>query len=114
MAVFEKTPKGQEEVKSKAHGLSMIERRVLIFIDGKRTLDDLKSLPRVTDLDGIIGLLQTEDYITQIEELTAKAPKNGTPPSDPPEQPNKPPEALQSDEDDLAETYLASSARSFW
>ncbi len=73
MTIFEKTTKGLEEIKNKTYGLSMIERRVLIFIDGKRTFDDLKSLPRVTDLDGIISLLQTDGYIAQATGSTAPA-----------------------------------------
>ncbi|CAA6826559.1 MAG: Unknown protein [uncultured Thiotrichaceae bacterium] len=77
MTIFEKTTKGLEEIKDKTHGLSMIERRVLIFIDGKRTFDDLKTLPRVTDLGGIISLLQTDGYIAQT--AGSKAPANEAP-----------------------------------
>lgn len=58
-AIFAKTPKGVEEVQTKANGLSMIERWVLISIDGKRTFDDLKNLPRVEDLDGILTRLES-------------------------------------------------------
>lgn len=66
MVVFEKSSKGLEEVKTKAHGLSMIERRVLILVDGKRTVDDLKAMSRVPDLDNIIHLLQTGRYVNQL------------------------------------------------
>ncbi|MGB3916557.1 hypothetical protein J9253_18550 [Thiothrix litoralis] len=74
-AVFIKTPKGVEEVETKANGLSMIQRWVLISIDGKRTFEDLKTLPRVNDLSGILVLLETGGYITPV-----KAPVNLAPP----------------------------------
>lgn len=115
MMVFEKTPKGQEEVKDKAHGLSMIERRVLIFINGKRTLDDLKALPRVADLDGIISLLQTEGYISETEAATAKTSEQNTPAPNSPEQKDVPPETHEADDgDDLAQSFMAGSGRPFW
>lgn len=63
MIIFEKTTKGLEEVRSKAHDLSMIERRVLIFIDGKRTLAAISALPRVENLDSIVSFLEAEGYI---------------------------------------------------
>ena len=34
--VFAKTQKGQEEITTKAGGLTPRQRRVLIFVDGKR------------------------------------------------------------------------------
>ena len=37
--VFAKTRKGQDEIATKAGGLSPRVRRVLIFVDGKRTVD---------------------------------------------------------------------------
>lgn len=115
MTIFEKTPKGQEEVKSKAHGLSMIERRVLIFIDGKRTLDDLKALPRVDDLDGIIDLLQTHDYIAQTEEappapITVHAASEQ---SDEAPAFRELPETFQQDKFDMAKNYMTNTLNHF-
>jgi hypothetical protein len=66
-AVFIKTPKGIEEVETKANGLSMIQRWVLISIDGKRTFEELKTLPRVNDLNSILILLETDGYITPVK-----------------------------------------------
>lgn len=39
-----KTPAGQAEVTSKAHALPQRARSLLIMIDGKRTLDDLRAM----------------------------------------------------------------------
>lgn len=106
MTTFEKTTKGLDEIKNKTHGLSIIERRVLIFIDGKRTFDDLKSLPRVTDLDGIISLLETEGYITQAVVSAA--------PSDEPLSPFRElPAIFQQDKFDMAKHYMTNTLNHF-
>ncbi|WP_298610769.1 hypothetical protein [uncultured Thiothrix sp.] len=62
-AVFAKTPKGREEIDSKAGGLSLIMRRVLIFLDGKRTLSEVKALPKIDDVEQIISSLEKQGYI---------------------------------------------------
>ena len=53
--VFAKTRKGQDEIATKAGGLSPRVRRVLIFVDGKRTVDDLRSLLQSDDLQHTLG-----------------------------------------------------------
>lgn len=40
--VFAKTPKGYEEVASRSGRLTPRVRRLLIFVDGKRSLDELR------------------------------------------------------------------------
>lgn len=52
--VFIKTPKGREEVDSKSGGLSLIMRRVLIFLDGKRTLREVQALPKIDDVSKLL------------------------------------------------------------
>lgn len=76
-AVFAKTPKGQEEIASKAGGLSPRERRILIFADGKRTIDEIRELVRSDDLQHTLGRLEEAGYI-ELASSTAKAPA-GTP-----------------------------------
>lgn len=66
LAVFAKTQKGKDEVETKAGGLSLLVRRVLIFIDGKRTYSDLQGLPRVGDLADVLAMLEKEGYIEQV------------------------------------------------
>lgn len=61
--VFIKTPKGREEVDSKSGGLSLIMRRVLIFLDGKRTLREVQALPKIDDVEQIITSLESQGYI---------------------------------------------------
>lgn len=60
---FAKTPKGQAEITTKAGGLTPRQRRVLIMVDGKRTVDELRSLLQADDLQHTLGLLEEDGYI---------------------------------------------------
>lgn len=61
--VFAKTPKGQDEIATKAGGLTPRQRRVLIMIDGKRTVDDLREMLQADDLQHTLGMLEEDSYI---------------------------------------------------
>ena len=61
--VFAKTPKGHDEITSKAGGLTPRVRRVLIFVDGKRTLEDLRGMLQSDDLQHTLGMLEEDGYI---------------------------------------------------
>lgn len=71
--VFAKTEKGQAEVATKTAGLSPRIRRVLIMIDGKRSIDELRSMLQSDDLQHTLGMLEEDGFI----ELTGA--KNSTP-----------------------------------
>ena len=55
--VFAKTPLGQEEMEQRSGKLTPRVRRVLIFVDGKRTVDDLRAMTQAADLQHTLGLL---------------------------------------------------------
>lgn len=59
---LKKTPAGQAEVTSKAHALPQRARSLLIMIDGKRTLDDLRAMlgPQV---DEAVKLLMDQGLV---------------------------------------------------
>ena len=57
-AIFAKTAKGHAEITTKAGGLTPRIRRVLIFIDGKRTVEDLRSMLTADDLQITLGRLE--------------------------------------------------------
>jgi len=65
--VFAKTASGREEIANKASGLTPRQRRALILIDGKRTVDELDSLLQADDLRRTLGLLE-ELGLIQIAE----------------------------------------------
>ena len=57
--IYAKTPKGVEEVAARSAQLSMISRRVLIMMDGRRTVDELSLYVRPGEIDGIITQLES-------------------------------------------------------
>jgi hypothetical protein len=56
--IYAKTPKGIAEVAARSAQLSMTARRVLIMMDGKRTIDELAVLVRPGEIDGIVSQLE--------------------------------------------------------
>jgi hypothetical protein len=66
--VFAKTPKGQEEIANKSGGLSPRVRRALIMIDGKRSVDELRSMLQSDDLQHTLGMLEEDGYIAVASE----------------------------------------------
>lgn len=71
--IFSKTRKGQEEITTKAGGLSPRVRRVLIFVDGKRSVDELRGMLQSDDLQHTLGMLEEDGYI----ELAGATPSAG-------------------------------------
>jgi len=61
--VFSKTPKGVEEMETRAGGLTPRVRRVLIMIDGKRTVEDIRAMALADDLSHTLGQLEEAGYI---------------------------------------------------
>ncbi len=61
--VFAKTQKGHEEITTKAGGLTPRQRRVLIFVDGKRSVDELRGMLQADDLQITLGLLEEQGLI---------------------------------------------------
>lgn len=65
--IFHKTAKGQSEVESRAHALSMKERRVLILINGENNAATLKQLSLCENIVEILGILLDGGFIQQNE-----------------------------------------------
>lgn len=61
--VYSKTPKGVAEVAARSAQLSMTTRRVLIMVDGKRTIDELAVLLRPGEIDAVITQLENAGLI---------------------------------------------------
>ncbi len=73
-----KTRKGQEEIESRSGGLTPRARRLLIMIDGKRPVDELRALIADPALDETLAMLEGEGYIAQ-PEVAAPEPPPETP-----------------------------------
>lgn len=61
--VFAKTLRGQEEVTHKSGTLTPRQRRVLIMIDGKRTVNELREMLQSDDLQHTLGMLEEDGHI---------------------------------------------------
>ena len=61
--VFAKTQKGHEQLTAKSGGLTPRQRRVLIMVDGKRTVDELREMLLADDLQHTLGLLEESGFI---------------------------------------------------
>ena len=71
--VFAKTAKGVAEIDARAAGLSARVRRVLIFVDGKRSVSMLRELLPADDLTHTLGQLE-EMGLIEVAGVAAEAP----------------------------------------
>lgn len=65
--VYAKTPKGVAEVAARGVQLSMVARRVLIMMDGKRTVGELAVLVRPGEIDAIVTQLESAGLAEKAE-----------------------------------------------
>lgn len=72
--VFAKTPKGQDEITTKTGGLSPRVRRLLIFVDGKRSVTELRGMLQSDDLQHTLGMLEESGYIEVYQVPGASGP----------------------------------------
>jgi hypothetical protein len=71
--IFAKTRKGHEEIETRSGALSPRVRRVLIFVDGKRGVEELRGMLQYDDLQHTLGLLEEDGFI----EMTSPASGSG-------------------------------------
>ena len=75
--VYERTAKGDEEIRARTYGLALDSRRILICVDGKSTISKIteKSLGAVNIAQSLEGL-QSQGYIKINETETITNIKN--------------------------------------
>ncbi len=73
--VYAKTSKGAAEVAARGGALSLAVRRVLIMIDGKRTVAELAPLLRPGEIGGVLHTLESMGFVQAMQgaETTARA-----------------------------------------
>ena len=76
--IYAKTPKGVAEVAARTAQLSMTTRRVLIMMDGKRTIDELSMLVRPGEIETIVDQLESAGLAQRAAEDTPAAPAPAT------------------------------------
>lgn len=72
--LFVKTQKGVNEIEKRASDMSLRVRRILILVDGKRGVEDIRALALADDLDQTLSKLEEAGYIEPI-----KQPESGSP-----------------------------------
>lgn len=71
LSVYAKTPKGIAEVAHRGGALTLAARRVLIVIDGRRSLGELAQLLRSNGIDEVVQLLEAQGYVARQGEAPA-------------------------------------------
>lgn len=66
-----KTDKGRLEIAGRSGVLSAVQRRLLILVDGKKTVNDLGAFVRVGELADALDYLQELDLVTPTGEPVA-------------------------------------------
>ena len=72
--IFIKTQKGIEEIEKRASDMSLRVRRILILVDGKRSVEDIRALALVDDLNQTLAQLEKAGYIEPIKQPEAGSP----------------------------------------
>ncbi len=70
--IFVKTKKGIAEIEHHSSDLNLRVRRVLIQIDGKRSVDEINDLGLADDLSQVIAKLERDGFITVLEGTVTK------------------------------------------
>ena len=69
--VYSKTPIGIAEISLRSAQLPMATRRVLIMIDGKRTVDDLSIVVKPGEIEAVLARLESGGLIQRVSQLAA-------------------------------------------
>jgi hypothetical protein len=70
--VFSKTSKGVAEVAARSASLSLAARRILIMVDGKRTVADLGVLLKPGEIDAMLTALEQQGFVARGGEPPAR------------------------------------------
>lgn len=75
--VLIKTVRGREEIKTRAHDLSAMQRRLLILVDGVRSVAEISDLLGRSRSDPIVmrdlKVLERERYVDRADEVESVA-----------------------------------------
>jgi len=77
--LYRKTPKGHEEIETRAHRLPPRQRSALIVVDGKRRLDELRGLI-AAQADETLQALAEQGFIEVVADVPAAAGTAAPPP----------------------------------
>jgi len=72
--IYAKTDKGRAEVADRHQGLSPVQRRLLIVVDGQKTVADLQAFVRVDELEGALEHLHQAGLIEPTGDVAPLSP----------------------------------------
>ena len=75
--IAEKTDPGRREISERSGSLSAVQRRLLILVDGKKTVNELLAFVRVGELDGALEFLLVQGLIAVTGEPVPLQPSVG-------------------------------------
>ncbi len=109
--IFVKTPKGVSEMETRSGGLTPRVRRILIMIDGKRTVEALRAMALADDLTHTLGMLEEEGYIEVYKAPEVVPEADGSLPSITAFRPL--PETVNAKELDMARHFIMNTLKTF-
>jgi hypothetical protein len=78
MLAYAKAEKGFAEIESRAFGLSPKLRRVLILIDGKRTLESLRTMLGLDGIEKLLEDLTSQGFIKTVDAVGDASPSEAS------------------------------------
>jgi hypothetical protein len=112
--VCAKTPKGQEEIERRAHGLSPRVRQMLIMIDGRRDMAALQAVFPPDLVPGLVQQLIDGGFVHMQEQAPVPPPATQIPPRAPLPSAPAPLAGVAAGEEDpfeLGQTFMINLAR---
>lgn len=79
--IFAKSRKGQAEIETRSAGLGVRARRLLILLDGRRPIDEVRALVADPRLEETLAMLQADGYIESVEAVRSSAAAAQQPPA---------------------------------
>jgi hypothetical protein len=76
--VFAKSTRGQQEIQQRSGELTPRVRRLLILVDGKRSVDELRQVFPADDLTHSLGLLEETGLIEMLTDASLAGPSGTT------------------------------------
>jgi hypothetical protein len=74
--VYTKTAKGVAEIAARGGTLSLAARRILIMVDGKRSVAELAPLARPGEIEGLIATLEANGFIQRMQDTATATPRS--------------------------------------
>lgn len=93
--IYDKTPLGRLEIKNRSGELSVLQRRVLILVDGRRDGEKILRISKVVDYAKVLSDLEEMGYIERVSGPDTRMTRQQTARQEAPRQPAPQPQELE-------------------